>query len=167
MASFTDLEERDWRVHITVGTIKRVKQLLDIDLMDAVNNDLTTRLINDPSLLVDVIHAVCKPQADDLKITAMDFAEAIAGDVLGDATDAVLTALIDFFPPTRREVLRTAVERHQQLEAKTMTMAIERIKNPALDRQVESAMAEQPGSLSLNASESSDSSPGTSPFVNS
>ena len=64
MKSFTDNAGRKWRVAVTVDTIKRVKALRDVDLLEAVEGKLLDRLIGDPVLLCDILFIVCKPQAD-------------------------------------------------------------------------------------------------------
>ena len=100
MQSFTDTTGRAWCVSVTVATVRRVKQLLNIDLLQVALDEgkLLTRLADDPVFLVDVLYAVCKDQADAAAITDEDFGRAMAGDVIGAATQALLESLADFFP---------------------------------------------------------------------
>ena len=114
MKSFTDNKGRTWTLEVTVATIKRVRALCKVDLNSIVELDknnkpsaeLLEQLSTDPVLLVDVLYAVCKPQADKLGITDEDFGEAMAGDAIEHATSALLEEVIDFFPEAKRMVMR-------------------------------------------------------------
>ena len=114
MKSFTDNKGRTWTIEVTVATIKRVRALCKVDLNSIVELDknnkpsaeLLEQLSTDPVLLVDVLYAVCKPQADKLGITDEDFGEAMAGDAIEHATSALLEEVIDFFPEAKRMVMR-------------------------------------------------------------
>ena len=114
MRSFTDNKGRTWSLEVTVATVKRVRALCKVDLYSIVELDknnkpsaeLLERLSSDPVLLVDVLFAVCKPQADKLGITDEDFGEAMAGDAIEHATNALLEEIIDFFPEAKRVVMQ-------------------------------------------------------------
>ena len=114
MKTFTDNKGRTWEIEVTVATVKRVRGLCKVDLNSIVELDknnkpsaeLLERLSSDPVLLVDVLYAVCKPQADKLGITDEDFGEAMAGDTIEHATTALLEEVIDFFPEAKRLVMR-------------------------------------------------------------
>jgi hypothetical protein len=114
MKSFTDNKGRTWTLEVTVATVKRVRALCRVDLNSIVELDknnkpsaeLLERLSSDPVLLVDVLYAICKPQADKLGVSDEDFGEAMAGDVIEHATTALLEEVIDFFPEAKRLVMR-------------------------------------------------------------
>ncbi len=55
---------RIWIVDIDNTTLRRVKTLTGVHLLEAIDGDLITRLSTDPLLLGDVLFAICKPQAD-------------------------------------------------------------------------------------------------------
>jgi len=101
-------------IEVTVATVKRVRALCKVDLNSIVELDknskpsaeLLERLSSDPVLLVDVLYAVCKPQADKQNITDEDFGEAMAGDAIEHATTALLEEIVDFFPATKRLVMQ-------------------------------------------------------------
>ena len=114
MKTFTDNKGRIWTLEVTVATVKRVRALCRVDLNSIVELDknnkpsaeLLERLSSDPVLLVDVLYAVCKPQADKLGITDADFGEAMAGDAIEYATSALLEEVINFFPESKRMVMQ-------------------------------------------------------------
>ena len=114
MKTFTDNKGRTWTLEVTVATVKRVRGLCKVDLNSIVELDknnkpsaeLLERLSSDPVLLVDVLYAVCKPQADKLGVTDEDFGEAMAGDTIEHATTALLEEVINFFPESKRMVMQ-------------------------------------------------------------
>ncbi len=55
--------------HRQHDTLRRVKTLTGVQLLEAIDGDLVTRLSTDPLLLGDVLFAICKPQADQQQIT--------------------------------------------------------------------------------------------------
>ena len=113
MKTFRDNKRRVWTIEVNVAAIKRVRGLCKVDLNSIVEVDsenrptarLLEQLSSDPVLLVDVLYAVCKPQADKLGITDEDFGEAMAGDAIEHATTALLEEVIDFFPEAKRLVM--------------------------------------------------------------
>jgi hypothetical protein len=101
MKTFTDNQGRSWTVEINVATVKRVRSLANVDLLEIVEGTLIEKLIRDPVLLCDVVYAVCKPQADERQIMDEDFGKAMAGDAIEHATTALLEELVSFCPSPR------------------------------------------------------------------
>lgn len=109
--------DRDWSILVTVATLNRVKSLTGYLLTDLV--DSKSKLIADaavsPLVLPNLLYATCKPQADQDGVTDEQFGEQLAGDVLGRATEALIEAVIDFFPNARqRELNRTLLGKTQE-----------------------------------------------------
>ena len=102
MKTFTDSQGRTWNVVINVSAVKRVRDILDVDLLDVANGDLLSRLADDPCVLVDVLFALCKPEADTKGITDEDFGRGMVGGVLDEASSALMKELLDFFPSAQR-----------------------------------------------------------------
>ena len=165
MKSFADNSGRTWAVTINVECIKRVRTLLGVNLLDAVEGQLIERLVTDPVLLCDCVYAVCKPEADARGITDEDFGRAMAGDVIEHACTALLEELVDFFPQAKRQVLAKALARLRQLEAKAIHLATARLDDPQWEETLRATLAESelpprtPGDSSGNWPESSASSP--------
>ena len=111
MKTFTDNGGRTWTVSITVNAIKRVRGLLDVDLLEVVGGKLIDRLITDPVLLCDIVYAVCKPEADAQGVSDEDFGKAMAGDAIEHATTALLEELVSFSPsPRDRQFVEQRIE---------------------------------------------------------
>lgn len=131
MKSFTDNTGRAWLVNVNVGTIKRVRALCGVDLANIISIEsgqkpkieLLERLASDPVLLVDVLYAVCKPEADAKNISDEEFGAAMAGDSVDHATSALLDEIIDFFPEAKRRAFQkilSATRRFESLARKKM-----------------------------------------------
>lgn len=148
MKSFADNAGRTWLVNVNVGTIKRVRALCDIDLAGIITMeagktpkmDLLEQLASDPVLLVDVLYAVCKDEADGKQISDEDFGRAMAGDCLEQAITALLDEIIDFFPAAKRQVLQKILAASRRFETKTK-LALETVLNdPELDRKIDAEL---------------------------
>lgn len=113
MHSFTDNTGRVWMLTVNVATIKRVRALCGVDLAqiadfsgDDVTESLLHKLSVDPVLLVDVLYAICKIEADAKLVSDEDFGAAISGDIIVSATNALLEEMVDFFPGSKRKILQ-------------------------------------------------------------
>jgi hypothetical protein len=140
MKVFKDNAGRSWSVCINVDAIRRVRSLLNVNLLEIVEGKLVERLIADPVLLCDVLYAVVKLDADAQKISDLDFGRAMAGDAIEHATTALLEELVDFFPLRQRQVLSLALQKLKALQDRVMDLAKERLNDPAIDRQLEDAL---------------------------
>ena len=136
MKTFKDNADRTWTVTVNVDAIKRVRSLLDIDLMQAVEGKLIERLIGDPVLLCDIIYCVCKEDADAKGITDEEFGRAMAGDAIELATTAMLEELVDFFPQGKRQLLTKALAKLETLQETMLTVVSERLDSPELDAEL-------------------------------
>ena len=136
MKTFKDNADRTWTVTVNVDAIKRVRSLLSIDLMEAVEGKLIERLIGDPVLLCDVIYCVCKEDADAKGITDEEFGRSMAGDAIELATTALLEELVDFFPQGKRQLLRKALAKLETLQETMLAVVSERLDSPELDAQL-------------------------------
>lgn len=142
MKTFTDNAGRTWTVAINVDCIKRVKTLLSVNLLDAIEGKLIEDLVSDPVLLCDVIYAVCKPEADTNEVSDEEFGRAMAGDAIDNATTALLEELVDFFPSGKRQVLAKALAKLKTFQTKAVETASKRLDDPNLDQQLEALLKE-------------------------
>lgn len=142
MKTFTDNAGRTWTVAINVECIKRVKTLLSVNLLDAIEGKLIEELVSDPVLLCDVIYAICKPEAETKEISDEEFGRAMAGDAIDNATTALLEELVDFFPSGKRQVLAKALAKLKTFQTKAVETASKRLDDPNLDQQLEALLKE-------------------------
>jgi len=132
MRIFKDNAGRTWSVSVNVDTIKRVRSLLNVNLLEVAGGQLVEQLVSDPVQLCNVLYAVLKPDADALHISDEDFGRAMAGDAIEQATTALLEELVDFFPLARRKVLSKALEKIKALQSRMLELAETRLDDPHL-----------------------------------
>ena len=158
MKIFKDSNGREWKVVITVETVKRVRSLCGVNLLDAVKfeengvkADLIDRISNDPVLLVDIMYCICRPQAEAEKVSDVDFGEHMTGDTVEAATDALLEELVNFFPEAKKKILRLILESAKRLKAQANRTVDELIASGKFQQEIDR--------MEKNASESFTSSP--------
>jgi hypothetical protein len=165
VAQFTDNAGRPWEVTVHVGSIKRVRSLLGVDLMDVVQGSLMGRLAADPVLLCDVLYALCKPEADSCGVSDEEFGRSMAGDVIEDAAHALTEELVRFFPNRRRRLMEKAAEKLRVLEGMALDAAEAMLESGELDEKLRAALAPayrpagKSGDLSMSSPESVESTP--------
>ena len=163
MKTFTDNAARAWTIQVNVDALKRVKSLLDVDLMEAVDGKLLQRMLDEPILLCDIIYALCKPQADAAGVSDEDFGRAMAGDAIDNATQALLEELVDFFPQRRRALLTKVLDKLKKLDSLALATVTDRIEKIDLDKVMSNAVAQLDNDLSaLLAGKPSGPAPGSS-----
>jgi hypothetical protein len=146
MKTFKDSAGTEWTVNVTVATVKRVKDLCGVNLMDVVGGELLKELASDPVKLVDTLYVICKPQATERSVTDEQFAERLSGDSLADATEAFLQGLADFFPQPQRGIIQKLLTKRTEFNATVQTAAEQRIDTLAseLTEKIASDFATKP-----------------------
>ncbi|HET6497946.1 MAG TPA: hypothetical protein VFH17_02695, partial [Coriobacteriia bacterium] len=140
--TFADNAGRTWAVAINVDAIKRVRDLLSMDLLEILDGKLIEKLYRDPVLLCDVVYAVCKPEADARNVTDEDFGRAMAGDAIEHATKALLEDLVGFSPsPRDRANLRRILETTWNVMDKARDVVKARLATLDADQIVAQALA--------------------------
>lgn len=166
MRQFTDTKDRVWEVELNVRQMKRVRDILGIDLVNviqagkdgAVATDTLDRVANDPILLVDILWVLCEGQAKAAGVTDDDFGSSLAGDSIADATRAFLDELVDFFPGARRLFLKKAVDLARKYETENLWLLEKALNSPEFEERLKTSL--QPPAASR---ESAASTPAPSP----
>ena len=130
-----------WKIAVNVPTIKDVREL-DVDLADA-GPDVIEQLERDPVLLVDVLWVLCRDQAKTLSVTDQQFGEALVGDPIGDATTALIEAIVDFSHGRRKSLLLKAMEKAEEVQQKGTDLALAKLDDPELITRVVSAIQDK------------------------
>lgn len=163
MKQFTDNGGRSWTIAINVDVIKRVRGLLNLNLLEIVEGKLIERLIRDPVVLCDVVYVVCKPEADSRSISDEDFGRGMAGDAIEHATKALLDELVNFSPsPRDRANLQRVLATTWRAMDRARDLIEQKLESGAIDRQIEQALVSANAS-SGSAPESLESIPVGSP----
>lgn len=146
MRAFKDNAGRSWTVAVNVATIKRVRALTSLDLLDVAGGAFE-KLVGDPVILCDVLYAICKPDADAIGVTDEQFGAAMAGDAIEHASRALIEDLIQFFPnPRERAALSRVVEAMDAAMDKARTQVQARLDSGEIDRSLEKALMATSGS---------------------
>jgi hypothetical protein len=113
---FTDKNGKEWTIEISIGSVRRVKAMLGIDLLDISGGNVLESIASDPMRLCDVVYCLCKPEADAAGVDDYTFGEGLGGDAIESAANALIEDLISFFPSRQRAILRKAlaIARSQQ-----------------------------------------------------
>jgi hypothetical protein len=141
MQSFKDNQGATWSIEITVTTVKRLKNELDIDLMKIAepDSDLLDRLAGDPILLVDALWVICR---DNATITDEEFGQRMGGESIDNAVMALMEAIADFFPRARREILRKMIAKARQAEETVLSRVSEKMDSGEIESEVERQLNE-------------------------
>jgi len=142
MSKFTDTEGRVWNVQLTVHLVKEVKQRLDVDLLDEQVHETLTLLTGDIVKSVDILYVLCSHQADKNEISDIEFGQSLYGDVLFEGINAMVEALIDFFPnPKKRVWIRRLWEKATNHMDKTNDQMLELLEDEKIEQEMDQQMA--------------------------
>lgn len=136
MRNFIDSSGRVWVVDISVATIKRVRTLTGINLLEVIQGELIEQLSSDPILLADCLYAVCQPQAVREGVSDEAFGQSLAGDVIDRATTALLEGLIEFFPEPKRRLLEKATAKYRQVQTQALALVEAKLDSPELEAKI-------------------------------
>ena len=147
MKQFNDNAGRAWAVEVNVATLKRVKGLAGVDLMEVLDGGaLIERLIRDPVLLCDALYAACKPEADARGVTDEEFGRAMAGDAIERATEALLDEIVSFCPsPRDRAVLGRTLKATREAMDRARDLIEARLDGGEQERAIDDALGQLPG----------------------
>jgi len=173
MHQFKDSESTQWQLSVTLGSAKRVRELLGVDLLNpdqpvkdgAADRPLITCLDTDLLMLCDVLYALCKPQADEREVTDEQFGARLGGDAILAAHHALFAEMADFFRGAGRRDLVTLITKQMAIVEAGITAAENKINQLDTDQLVAEAMDLIPGGggkLSTSSPASSGSDPPTS-----
>jgi hypothetical protein len=150
MSSFKDAVGRLWVIEANTASIKRVRLMTQVDLLNVFDGKLYPQLLNDSVLMSEVAWAFVQPKAAIMPVTQAQFDESLDGNAIAGMNAAVSEAMISFFQNDKPE---TAAGLSKMLEMRTQMgqAVIKRIGEMTL----ESVMATIDKSKTPTASESS------------
>lgn len=141
MREFKDRQGRPWIVSVNVDAVKRVRTLLEIDLLDIGKGKVLEKLASDEVMMVDLVYVLIKPEADAMGVTDEDFGRSMAGDAIDRAYDAFLAEYVDFFRnPRRRELMQKALAKLASLEERIIARAEGRLASGEMEERLETEM---------------------------
>lgn len=147
MPQFKDLKGRTWDVSVNISSVKRTRDLTGVDLLDTKSGAVFERLASDPVMLIDVLYAICKPQADAVGVDDIAFGEAMAGDPIDEASRVLIDAIVGFTPnPSVRAALGEVAKKLNEAQGRVTAAATARLSSPEfgkkIDEEIERAIQE-------------------------
>lgn len=159
MKTFTDNTGREWAIDLTIGAAKRLKSLLNVDLLNFARfQDTIGTLTTDRDVFCSALFCLVQAQANAKQIVEDAFWDSMNGDTLDAAIEAFVQELIAFFPLVQRPALVKAWEKINQVQAKAVKAMTAKLDSPAMDAQIDE-MIERAGESSTGAPASSASTP--------
>ena len=138
MSRFIDAADRAWDLTLTSGDMRRVKSALGLYLPDMVKDQtVLAKLTNDMELLAETLLLCTQRQRESQGVDNDAFLDALNGDTIEAATNALVLAVIDFFPPAQRRPLKAgwaATQRGMNAASDEATAKIEAIDVEAVAR---------------------------------
>ena len=124
MATFKDAKDREWQINIDHRAIKACREI-DVDI---VSMEGIQKIAGDYLALCETAWVLCRKQSDERGINEEGFYEGLNGDALELAATAIVKAITDFFPQSRRNLLNKVMAKSRELEQKLMQQAEEELE---------------------------------------
>lgn len=118
--AFTDTGGRIWPVSVTVADLKRVRQVLGVELGKMTLQQLA-ELVADPASFADVLYVLVRREHPD--VTDEQFGEALCGDPLEAASLAFWRAWADFCPSQTRPLVLALARKAAEMRAEAVEQA--------------------------------------------
>ncbi len=127
---FKDSTGREWRFVMNVFSMARVKRETGIDLAASITEGATVidELYGNIATLFDVMTVLLREQLEKADVSLEDFGAAINNeDIVARAVDALIEAILDFFPEERSRPLKKAWRTMFGLAKKKNDLAAEKV----------------------------------------
>lgn len=147
MKTFKDSGGKSWDISITVGSLKRVKDMLNIDLIEEASKkeNIFIKVSENPIMLCDILYCLCKSQADERKITDEKFGESLNGDAIEQATNMFIEELIDFFPSAKRPAFRMMTQKIEEMTTKGVEYVTKYLNSEEMETKIMSDIKKASG----------------------
>lgn len=135
MPFFKDTTGREWRIRLTGPRLQKVREATSIALATP-SGEGALKAIADGEILTRVLWLLCEGQGEPV-LTPEQFGEAVAsGEVFEAARIALKEAIVDFTPPSQREMLQAVLETEQKEQAALTSVVMEKLNGDELHDQV-------------------------------
>lgn len=109
MPTFTDINDREWRIEFDGVLLDDVLTETGVDLGDENAAGLAVAATS-PVKLIKVLTVLCREEYIESRITARQFSKGIRSDAIDRARDALLQAAEVFFPPSRWSAIQSRLK---------------------------------------------------------
>lgn len=148
MSSFTDTRGEKWTISVNFGTAHKLKQELEIDLLSHLKDPkeamtFMVSLDEDPFQLGQIIYTLAKPEKAGL--TVDDLFAALDSEKADEAYQALIEAVIDFFPTRLRAQMKKLFAKSIALQTEQMEQLMQeveaKIDSPEMDEKLRQQVA--------------------------
>lgn len=121
-ASFRDAQGRTWHLLLTIGRARAIREATGVDVGRVEDGTFFVQLRRDPETFAAVLWLLCEKQAELLNppLTPAMFVEALDGNSLDAAREAIAQAVISFTPAAVRGPLEIVLRKTNEAEAAGM-----------------------------------------------
>lgn len=97
---FKDSKGREWKLELSVGAIEDMREQCGVDLDKCISNpeQLAELILKEPKKLAEMLWILCEDQAKAAGVEPRDFGRALNRAAIDGATDALIGAVVLFFP---------------------------------------------------------------------
>ena len=114
VTQFKDTEGRVWTLDINIGHYLKFKSSLSIDISDSFSaeNNWIAHIAAHENLetLLQMLEILIAKDLESNNLTVEDFYGAVDGNVVAEATDALLEAVVLFLPAHKQRAMRIIVD---------------------------------------------------------
>lgn len=112
--TFRDNKGRDWNLDINIGHYLKIKSKLDIDLSETFSseNNWMARIAAHENIedLLHILEIILEKELASKDLKLDDFYEAVDGEVIASATEALLEAVVLFLPAHKQKAMRIILD---------------------------------------------------------
>ncbi len=129
MKTFKDCEGANWDICLNLGTVKKIKDKLGINLLEIEQGEppLLTRLGTDELFLAEIILCCIETQIEKRKLSEQDVLSRFDGQTIGKAQSCFYEELIDFFQQKNQPHKMKMVQKQLALIELAIKAAISKI----------------------------------------
>jgi len=124
MGTFRDCKGDTWEIVVDIPTVKRVRSLAGVDLLNVAINAKQASVyasMSDPVTFAEIVYAICKPEATQRGLSDEDFARRLDIDV-EELAELILREIAGFFQRRNQgkaaDLVLWQVEKSKQAAAK-------------------------------------------------
>ena len=111
---YKDTKGQVWTLNVNIGDYLNIKNKLGIDIAESFDNDNNWMAViaahENLSLLLSMIDILTAGERETRGMTLDQMYEGIDGDIVADATEAMIEAVVLFLPAHKRKALRLIVD---------------------------------------------------------
>lgn len=112
--TFRDAKDRTWNLSLSIGLAKKIRDEVGVDFGNISDGSVFAELATDPykfaATLWLMVESQAKAKPGREEVTPEDFAEALTGDVLDSASEALVAAILNFTRGLMRPALEKVIE---------------------------------------------------------